>query len=218
MGTLVLNYNLYQNKNVSANEFTTGGMKIFQTGNFFECTKINVAEAKSDSGYHGFLMAGPHGEQVGTFTAKIDEQNNLMFTYNLYEGLKTSDTVSFVYSPTLFTSKNQGQLYKDYANTIQTQERGASTGTFIVNNVTGTEFYVYLRSSISSGTTKVLAPPDSNKIITLQLLNDLTPQTLTFTYGTTLTQVVPIGTYTLKGYGTVVITTDEVAHVEYNVK
>ncbi|ABX42119.1 S8 family serine peptidase [Lachnoclostridium phytofermentans] len=218
MGTLVLNYNLYQNKSISANEFTTSGMKFFQTGNFFECTKINVAEAKTEYGYHGLLMAGPHSDQVGTFTAKIDEQNNLTFTYYLYDGLKTTDTVTFVYSSTLFTSKNQGQLYKDYANTIQIQEKGASTGTFIVNNVTGTEFYVYLRSANSSGTTKVLAPPDPNKVITLQLTNDLTPQTLSFTYGSTLTQVIPAGTYMLEGYGTVVVTLDGVTYVEYNVK
>lgn len=212
-----LTYNLYQNKSVSANEFTKG-MKIFQTGNFFECTKINVAEAMTNRGYHGFLMAGPHRDQVGEFTAKIDDQNNLTFTYNLYEGLKTSDTVSFVYSPTLFTSKNQGQLYKEYANTIQTQGKGASTGTFTVNNVTGTEFYVYLRSAISTGSTKVIAPPDPNKVITLQLMDDLTPQTLNFTYGTTLTQVVPIGTYMLEGYDTVIVSPDQITYVEYNVK
>ncbi len=218
MGTLVLDYNLYQNKSISANEFTTDGMKFFQTGNFYKCTMINVAEAKTEDGYHGFLLAGPHGDQVGDFTAKADEQNKLTFTYKLIEGLKTTDTVSFVYSPTLFTSKNEGQLFKEYAEAIQTQENDASTGTFIVDDVTGTEFYVYLRGSNSSGTTKELIPPDPKKVITLQLMNDLTPQTLTFTYGTTLTQVVPAGTYTLEGYGTVVITLDGVTYVEYNVK
>jgi subtilisin family serine protease len=217
-GTLVLDYNRYQKKNISSKEFTTDGEKFLQSDKSYRYTKINVAEAKTERGFHGFLTAGSNNVQVGTYVAKINEKNKLTFTFKLFDGLKTKDTVRFVYSPTLFTSKNERQLFKDYSNTTQKMAKSISTGTFTVDNVTGTEFYIYLRCSNTSGSAKVLLPPDPKKVITLQLTNELNPQTLKLTYGKTLTQALPSGTYTLKGYGTIIVTANKVTYVEFNEK
>lgn len=214
-GKLVLDYYRYQDKYIEAGTFTTAGSRAFETGNPFEYTKISADEARSKRGYRGNLINPENGQAVGTFVAKLDFNNKLMLTYKLFSGLKATDSVTFIYSPTQFTSKNLGQIINDYKNSLQTQVSGSPTGTFTVNNVTSDTIYIFLKSNNSSGTASTIVPADPTKEVKLNLVNNITPTTLTFHYGDTVNQTVPVGTYYLEGYGNVTIDVDSTTYIEF---
>lgn len=217
-GKLVLDYYKFQDKYIDAGTFTTAGNKLFGNGNPFEYTKISAEEARTARGYRGNLISPETGMVVGTFVAKLDSDNKLALTYKLFSGLKSTDSVTFIYSPTQFTSKNPGQLINDYKNSLQTQASGSATGTFTVNNVTSDTIYIYLKSNNSAGTASTIVPADPTKEVKLNLVNDITPTTLTFHYGDTVTQTVPVGTYYLEGYGNVAINLDSTTYIEFDNK
>ncbi len=217
-GTLVMDYYQYQNKYIEAGTFTTAGEKLFTTGNPFEYTKISTDEAKSARGYRGKLINPENGKTIGTFITKLNTNNKLDVTYKLFKGLKTTESVTFIYSAKQFTSKNPGQLIKDYKDSVQTQASGTDTGTFTVNNVTSDSIYIYLNSHNSEGNASTILPADPTKNINLNLENEITPTQLSFYYGNTLTQTVPVGTYYLEGYGNVKIAVNSTTYIEYNDK
>ncbi|WP_185150669.1 S8 family serine peptidase [Cytobacillus dafuensis] len=217
-GTLVLDYYKFQDEYIEAGTFTTAGQKAFEIGNPFEYTKISAKEARTARGYRGNLIAPNSGKVLGTFVAKLDSDNKLSVTYKLYNGLKTTDSITFIYSPTQFTSKNYGQLIKDYKNSLQTQALGSATGTFTVNNVTSDTIYIFLKSNNAAGTASTIIPADPTKDVKLDLVNDITPTTFTFHYGDTVTQTVPVGTYYLEGYGDVTINVDSTTYIEFDNK
>ncbi|PGM56965.1 S8 family serine peptidase [Bacillus sp. AFS053548] len=217
-GKLVLDYYKFQNEYIESGTFTTAGKKVFGIGNPNEYTKINADEARSARGYRGTLINPENGRDVGTFVAKLDSDNKLKLTYKLFNGLKTTDSVTFIYSPTQFTSKNPGQIKNDYKNSLQTQASDSATGTFTVNNVTSDTIYIYLTSNNSAGTASTIVPADSTKDVELDLVNDITPTKLSFHYGDTVTQTVPVGTYYLEGYGDVTIDVDSTTYIEFDNK
>lgn len=215
-GTLVLDYYRFQDKYVEAGTFTTEGEKVFASGNPFEYTQISAEEARSARGYRGKLIHPENGMAVGTFVAKLDADNKLVLTYKLFSGLSTTESVTFIYSPTPFTSKNHGKIMMDYKDSLQTQDSGSATGTFTVNNVTNDTIFIYLKSHNSAGSASTIVLADPNADIKLDLVNDLTPTTLRFHYGDTVTQTVPIGTYYLEGYGYVTIDVNSTTYIEFN--